>query len=123
LKLIGLYAGGLIFGAGCLITLRHICLKVIGKDSPEAAEMIEYLALTMVFVGLLQAVGTWALASRWSKTALLYGGLGIGYTTLILTIGKTPTALLHVMPLGAGLAFIALFTAWLLAMRRHKPVT
>ena len=84
--------------------------------------MISHLAVTMIFVGLLQAMGTWALASRWSKISLLYGALGLGYTTLILLLGKTPAALLQIMPVAAGVAFLILLTVWIGAMRRHKPV-
>jgi hypothetical protein len=122
LKLIGLYAAGLLFGAVCLFFLRHLCLKLLHKDTPEAAEMIKRLALTMVFVGLLQAMGTWALASRWRKIALLYGGLGLCYSTLILCVGKTATDLLQVMPLAASVAFVILFAVWFVTMRRHQPV-
>ena len=32
------------------------------------------------------------------------------------------TALLHAMPLAAGIAFVILFFFWFTAMRRHKPV-
>ena len=85
--------------------------------------MIKYLSVTMIFVGLLQAIGTWALASRWSKISLLYGGLGIAYTAIILVTGKTPKTLLHTMPIVAGISFGILFVVWLAAMRRHKPVT
>jgi len=122
MKLLGLFAAGLFFGAVCLILLRHLCLKILHKDTPEAAAMIQPLAITMVFVGLLQAMGTWALASRWRKIALLYGGLGVAYTVLNLTAGRTPAALLHVMPLAAGVAFTVLFAAWFVTMRRHQPV-
>jgi hypothetical protein len=121
MKLIALFAGGLLFGAISLYLLKHPCLKVLDQDTPEAAAMIPRLSVTMIFVGLLQAVGTWALASRWSKMALLYGALGVGYLGLILTVGKTPTALLQTMPVAAGTAFVVLFTIWVAAMRRHKP--
>ena len=123
LKLIALFAGGLVFGAVCLFVLRHFCLRLLHKDSAEAAEMIQYLSVTMIFVGLLQAIGTWALASRWSKISMLYGALGLGYTTLILTFGRTPDVLLHTMPIAAGVSFFVLFVVWIFAMRRHKPVT
>jgi hypothetical protein len=122
LKLLGIYAFGLICGAICLYLMRHLLLRLIGKDTPEAADMIKHLSVTMIFVGLLQAIGTWALASRWSKISLLYGALGMAYTTIILVVGKTPEALLRTMPVVAGIAFVILFTVWLAAMRRHKPV-
>ena len=123
LKLLGLYAFGLICGAIALYLMRHFCLRLIGRDTPEAADMIKHLSVTMIFVGLLQAIGTWALASRWSRISLLYGGLGICYTTIIFTVGKTAPALLNIMPIVAGIAFLILFTVWFTAMRRHKPVT
>lgn len=122
LKLIGLFAAGLMFGAVSLYVLRHPCLKLLKKDSPEAAGMLDHLCVAMIFVGLLQAMGTWALASRWSRISLLYGALGIVYTTLILTVGRTPEALLQTMPIAAGGGFVILFMVWILAMRRHKPV-
>jgi O-antigen/teichoic acid export membrane protein len=122
LKLLGLYAFGLICGAIALYLMRHICLRLIGRDTPEAADMIKHLSITMFFVGLLQAVGTWALASRWSRISLLYGALGICYTIIIFAFGKTASALLNTMPIVAGIAFLILFTVWFAAMRRHKPV-
>jgi len=121
-KLLGVFAAGLIFGAVCLYFLRHFCLHLLGKDVPGAADMIQHLAVSMIFVGLLQAVGTWALASRWSKISLLFGALGLSYTAIIFTVGKTPDTLLHIMPLVTGSAFVILLLVWVVAMRRHKPV-
>ena len=82
--------------------------------------MVGQFAATMVFVGLLQSLAYWALASRWIKTSLLYGGLGIGYWLALLFLGKSPAALLQTMPVAAGLAFGALFLVWFIAMRAHK---
>ena len=121
MKLLALFAGALIGGALCLLVLRHPCLRLLGKDTPEAAEMLRSLATTMVFVGLLQAVGTWALASRWTKVSLCFGALGLTYWLLLLTIGKTPAALLAAMPIAAGSAFAILLFFWLAALRRHQP--
>jgi hypothetical protein len=84
LKLMGLSTLGLIFGAMCLFALRTFCLKLLGKYTPEASEMIGQFSITMVFVGLLQSLAFWALASRWIKISLLYGGLGIGYWLTLL---------------------------------------
>jgi len=84
--------------------------------------MIAPFAITMVFVGLMQAIGTWALASHWLKISLLYGILGAAYWALLLAVGKTPAALLHAMPLAAGTAFLFLFSFWFIAMRRHKLI-
>lgn len=122
LRLIGLYAAGLICGLIGLLMLRTFCLQIIGRNTPEAAGMVGQLAMTMVSVGLLQALGMWALASRWVKMALLYGGLGLSYWITLFCLGKSPSGLLQVMPFASGMAFVILFTVWLLAMRRpHAP--
>jgi hypothetical protein len=118
--LLGLYTAGLVGGAICLFILRTFCLKLLGRNTPEAAAMIGQLATTMVFVGLLQALAMWALASRWTKISLLYGGLGLAYWLTLLFLGKSPAELLRVMPIAAGIAFAALFLVWLIAMRTHK---
>ncbi len=120
LKLLGLYAFALVFGAVCLFVLKDVALHVLGRNTPQASGMIAPLSVTMIFVGLLQALGTWALASRWMKISLLYGALGIGYWLTLLFLGKSPAAMLQTMPVAAGLAFGALFLVWLIAMRRHK---
>jgi hypothetical protein len=120
LKLLGLYAFGLVSGAIALFVLRKFCLEILHRNTPAAAAMIGRLAATMVFVGLLQALGTWALASRWMKISLLYGALGLGYWLLLLFLGKTPADLLRVMPAIAALAFVILFFTWIIALRLHK---
>ncbi len=122
LRVIALYAAALIFGAVCLYFLREFCLKVLHRNSPQAVAMIGRLSVTMIFVGLLQALAMWSLASRWTKISLLYGGLGLGYWGLLLVMGQTPASLLHVMPFAAGIAFVILFIFWMVAMRHHKPV-
>jgi hypothetical protein len=121
LQLVGLSSLALVTGAFCLLALRTVCLKILGKYSPEAAAMIGPLAGTMVFVGLLQALAMWSLASRWLKTSLLYGGLGAAYWLALLFFGHTPSALLKTMPAAAGTAFGILFLAWLIAQRGHPP--
>ena len=120
LKLIGLYAVGLGCGLVGLLVLRTYCLQMINRNTPEAAAMIGQLSITMVSVGLLQALGMWALASRWIKTSLLYGGLGLAYWLALFGLGKTPGALLQVMPIAAGLALAILFACWLVTMKRQR---
>lgn len=82
--------------------------------------MIAPLSTTMVFVGLLQALGTWALASRWIKISLLYGALGVAYWVTLLIFGKSPSGMLRVMPVAAGISLATVFLVWLVAMRLHK---
>jgi hypothetical protein len=120
LKLIGLYAGGLILGAICLYTLREFCLQLLHRNTPAAAAMIGPLSVTMVFAGLLQALALWSLASRWIKISLLFGALGLAYWLALLFFGKSPADLLRLMPMAAGISFAAVFLVWLMAMRLHK---
>lgn len=121
LKLMGLSGLALVFGAACLFVLRTFCLKLLGRNTPEAAAMICQLSVTMVFVGLLQALALWALASRWTKISLLYGMLGLGYWVALLLLGKSPMDLLRVMPVATGIAFFILFWVWVATLRRQKP--
>ncbi len=123
LKLLALSAGGLLVGAVGLFFLRTLCLKALHRDTPEAAAMIGPFALTMVFVGLLQSLAFWSLASRWAKVTLLYGALGIGYWCVLLALGKNSTEMLRVMPVAAGAAFIILLAGWIWLMRRHHVPT
>jgi hypothetical protein len=123
MKLLVIYVFALLFGAGALFLLRGLCVRIIlGHPSPAAEMMIAPLGLTMVFVGLLQSLALWALASRWSKISLLYGGLGLGYWLTLLSLGGTPDALLLTMPIAAGTAFVILLIVWLKTLRRHQPV-
>ena len=120
MKLIGLYAAGLLCGLIGLLVLRTYCLQIIGRNTPEAAAMVGQLAATMVAVGLLQALGTWALASRWVKIALLYGGLGLTYWFALFWLGKSPEKLLQVMPFASAMAFLILSIIWMMAMRGNN---
>jgi len=119
LKLIGLYAAGLIGGAACLYFLRAYGLQLLHRDTPAAEAMVGRLSVAMVFVGLSQALGMWSLASRWTKLSFLYGVLSLGYWGLLLTVGKTPGALLATMPVAAGVTFLILFVFWIAAMRKQ----
>ena len=123
LKLLGLYSLGLMVGAAGLFALRTFCVKLIfGHPVPAAEAMIVQLSVTMIFVGLLQALAQWALASRWTRLSLLYGALGLGYWLVLLTFGRTASTMMPVMATTASAAFVILFLAWLITMRRHRPV-
>jgi hypothetical protein len=121
MKLIGLYAAGLVCGLAGLLVLKTFCLKMIGRNTPDAVAMIGQLAVAMVGVGLLQALAMWALASRWIKLSVLYGGLGIAYWIFLLCLGKSPAELLRLMPVAIGIAFGIMFSIWFIAMRGQQP--
>ena len=119
MKLLAVFAGALVSGAVALCVLKTYCLQILHRNTPEAGAMIGRFAITMVFIGLLQALGTWSLASRWSRISLLYGVLGIAYWLVLLMFGKSPADLLRIMPLMAGSALVILFLTWVVAMRRQ----
>jgi len=121
LKVLAVYALGLFAGAAGILALGKVGLMILHRDTPAADGMIRWLATTMFFVGLLQALATWALASRWSKVSLLYGGLGGIYWLALLVVGKNPTLLLRTMPVAAGVSFLILLFFWVRSMRRHHP--
>jgi hypothetical protein len=121
--LLGLYAAGLACGALIMIGLRSfLAAKLRGHPDPEAASMMIPYTIAMAFVGLGQAIAMWSLASRWFKLAMLYGALGLTYWIALLELGKSPEALLHLMPIGTGTAFAILLVSWLLAQRYQHPV-
>lgn len=122
LKLLALYAGGLVCGAAGLIALGGFCLKILNRYTPEVHAMLLPLSLTMVFVGLLQSLALWSLASRWSRLAIVYGVLGLAYWLVLLTFGKSLDALLRLMPVAAGLAFAGLLVMWVLTLRAKRAV-
>jgi O-antigen/teichoic acid export membrane protein len=94
LGLLVLYAAGLAGGALVLYFARNLFVRIIfGQPFPEASAMIPRLAMTMIFVGLIQALGMWALASHWLKVGFLYGVLGVVYWATLLGVAykATPT--------------------------------
>jgi hypothetical protein len=121
LKVLAIYALGLIAGAVGLFAVGKFGLIILHHDTPVAEDMIRWLTITMVFVGLVQALAMWALASRWSKVSMLYGVLGGIYWLVLLVVGNSPTTLLHTMPVVAGASFLILLFFWLRSMRRHHP--
>jgi O-antigen/teichoic acid export membrane protein len=120
LKLLGLYTIALGCGVAFLLVFRTLCLKILGKYTPEAAAMLGPFSITMAFFGMSQAMAMWALASRWTKIAMLYGVLGLGYWLVLFFFGKTASALVHVMPIASGVAFAVLFVTWLIQMKQHR---
>jgi len=128
LGLLLLYAGGLALGAIVLFFARDLCVKLIfSRPFPEASAMILRLATTMIFVGLIQALGMWALASHWLKVGLLYGVVGAAYWATLLTVARqatppganlSPNILLNVMPITAFAGFAIMLVAWIVMLRR-----
>jgi O-antigen/teichoic acid export membrane protein len=118
--LLSLYALGLACGAVGVVLFRGPFIKFMLKTyNPQAAAMLIPYSMTMVLIGLNQAIGMWSLANRWLKMAMIYGALGLTYWLTLFSLGKTPMALLHTMPFAAGAAFCVLCASWLLTLRRE----
>lgn len=118
LRLLGLYAAGLLSGAVVLIALKEFGIRLLlGAQTPDAAAMIIPLAISMVFVGLLQGIGMWSLASRWSLITVVYGVLGLAYWLTLLGWGTSLGVLLRIMPIATGIALVVLFFAWIGGLR------
>jgi hypothetical protein len=130
LGLLVLYAAGLAFGALVLFFARDVCIQFMFKRPfPEASAMIGPLAITMIFVGLIQALGMWALASHWLKMGVLFGALGLGYWGVLLGVARqaTPTnghlppaVLLKLMPAAAAVGFVIMLIVWIITLRRSR---
>jgi O-antigen/teichoic acid export membrane protein len=115
-----LYGAGLAIGAAAVLFLKDFLVRLIfHHPSPESAAMVTPLTIAMVFVGLAQAIGMWALASRWFGLAMLYGAVGLAYWLTLLMFGKTPAELLKFMPIAAAVAFAILCFGWLLQLKRE----
>ena len=79
----------------------------------------------MVFTGLLQALATSRLASRWSKVSLVF--MVVWAHNLLdcrcTFYQKTLPMLFQTMPIAAGIGFgISLLVLWLTAARRHRSI-
>jgi len=130
LGLLLLYALGLAVGATVLYFGRDFCIQFMFKRPfPEASAMIAPLAITMIFVGLIQALGMWALASHWLKMGLFFGGLGLAYWGILLGVARqsadqaghiVPGVLLKLMPAVSGAGFVVMLTVWLVSLRRSR---
>lgn len=119
--LLALYALGLACGALGLVLFRALFVKIIfGRYNDQSAAMVIPFAITMALMGLNQAIGMWSLANRWFRIAMLYGSLGLVYWITLLLVGRTPSALLHAMPIGAAIGFAVLCLAWLWNLRREQ---
>ena len=121
LSLLALYAAGLIVGATMLFFTRDLCVRLLrGEYLPETSAMVGPLAITMIFVGLIQALGMWAMASNWVKASFFYGLLGAAYWVTLLVVGRTPAALLKTMPILSAAGFAAMFVVWIVTLRRGQ---
>lgn len=115
-----LYAAALGAGALAITLLRApLAALIFGRADTGAEDFVARFTATMVAVGILQAIATWALASRWFKLTFLFGALGLIYWLALLSMGHDPASLLRAMLLASFMATAVLSAAWLWVARRH----
>ena len=118
LQVLGLYAGGLAVGGAVLLLMRPLLVKFIfGHAAAEASAMLVPFTITMFFLGLVQALGMWVLASRGFVLGLTYGGLGVAYWLTLLMFGRSPDVLLRFMVIASGVVLLVLGSAWFIQVR------
>lgn len=112
----------LMIGAGAIsiILLRHLLLTLfLGAQDPGLAAMTARFALTMVPIGILQAMGYHYLAARRISECLVFGACGLFYLMALAAFGRTPALMLNWMS-GAACASIVLLGFLSLILRIRK---
>lgn len=119
--LLMLYAAALVAGAFAITFLRGpLSGLIFGRAETGAAQLVGPFTAAMVSVGLVQAVGTWALASRWFKITYLFGALGIAYWLMLLFLGRDAGSLLRIMLFSSTASAIILSICWIAVGRRRQ---
>jgi len=98
-----IYLGALITGVTLLEVFKQPLSELFcGKNFASTAHLVPVFAATMIPLGLLQGLGTFALASRRYQECFVLGGCGIGYLLLLYLVGRQP-ALMPTYMFGGGL--------------------
>jgi hypothetical protein len=115
--LLWVYLGLIVAGALFLILLKvPLLMLLLGTHDPGLADMTTQFALTMVPIGVLQALGYHYLAARRILECLAFGACGLAYLILLAIFGQTPSLMLTWMG-GAAIASIVLLGILALARR------
>jgi len=108
LKFFWIYLGALVGGAILLGIFRGpLSWLFCGSHFAVTSMFTLNFAAVMVPLGLLQALGYFALASRRFHECFVLGGGGVGYTLLLYLVGRQPELMLSYM-FGGGLVLLML---------------
>jgi O-antigen/teichoic acid export membrane protein len=114
------YLGLVGTGAVFLIILKVPMLYLLlGTHDAGLAAMTTQFALTMVPIGILQAMGYHYLAARRIPECLVFGGCGMAYLAVLVLYGRTPDLMLDGM--GAAAVTSILVLGVLALFRRRAP--
>jgi hypothetical protein len=117
-----IYMGALIAGAILLgIFSGPASALFCGDDNKLTSEMVPAFALIMVPIGLLQALGVFALASRRLPECFVLGGCGLGYFLLLFLFGRQPSLMLSYMLGGAAASILILLFIGIVRWGRKQP--
>jgi len=106
-------------GAIFLILLKvPLLMLLLNAHDPELAAMTTQFALTMLPIGVLQALGYHYLAARKIPECLVFGGCGLIYLILLAVYGTTPSLMLGWM---AGAASASIVVLGVMALIRRTP--
>jgi len=84
-----------------IVTRPLLCRILLGRTEPAVIDLMQWFALAMVPVGIVQALGFNLLAARRYRLCFVLGGCGLAYGGSLLVWGTSPGALLSVMTAGA----------------------
>jgi len=118
-RLLWAYLTLVLMGAGALIVLKQpMLLLLLGAHDPGLDTMTTRFALTMVPIGILQALGYHYLAARKILECLVFGGCGLAYLVLLAIFGRTPSLMLGWMAAASSGSILLL---GVLALIRRTP--
>jgi O-antigen/teichoic acid export membrane protein len=114
------YLGLIGTGAVFLIIFKVPMLYLLlGTHDAGLADMTTQFALTMVPIGVLQALGYHYLAARRIPECMVFGVCGLAYLTALIVFGDTPSLMLGWM---GGMASASILVLGVLALfRRRSP--
>jgi O-antigen/teichoic acid export membrane protein len=117
-----IYVGALVPGSFLLALLSQPLSRLFcGHDFQGTAAFVPSFALVMVPVGLLQALGVFALASRRFHECFLIGGCGFAYFILLDLVGRQPELMIAYIFGGASSAILIVLFVGIVRWGRKQP--
>ncbi len=106
-----LYAGCLLSGVGVVMFFSEfLCQLLRGSVQMQTVQWMDDFSIAMLFVGILQAIGFFYLATRRFLECFVFGFMGLVYAATLTLYGDTPVRMLHLMQ-GTALVSIVVVAA------------
>jgi O-antigen/teichoic acid export membrane protein len=122
LSLLFLYGAALLVGA-YLVCLLDVPLTklLLRRAEPAVVKIVDHFAVTMVPIGILQAMGLFYLATSRIKECLCYGGCAVVYAITLTVVGRQSDLLIFLMQGGSVCSLLLLGMVSLVAWGRRIP--